>query len=160
VAKRPLPRRDLLAEEQMSVTLALFGAAITVVFTRGSLFEKLRGGPQRAREAESRIVRFFRDLVTCPLCCGVWIGSALSVLHDYGGHWDVVRAVDVLGFGCASAVLALALYSLLDWLQAPHWEVPAMGQTQIQPIVMPMPVPQPVQAPPVTPQKPPAIPGG
>ncbi len=152
----------------MSVSILVLSAAITVVFTRGSIFQFLRGPMQRAREAESRITRFFRDLFSCPLCSGVWIGMAASLLHDSAGRWDVIRAIDLLGFGCVSAVLALTAYSALDWLQAPHWEMPAMGQVQpVQPIVMsvPMPTAPPnheehrVRRPP-TPQNPSQITGG
>ncbi len=125
----------------MSIPILLFSAAITVVFTRGSIFQFLRGPYQRARETEARITRFFRDLFSCPLCSGVWVGMGASLLHDSAGRWDVIRAIDLLGFGCVSAVLALAAYSVLDWLQAPHWEVAAIAQAPVQPIVMPMPMP-------------------
>jgi hypothetical protein len=130
----------------------LFSAAITVVFTRGTLFEALRGGPHRAREAEARIVRFFRDLVSCPLCCGVWIGAAVSLVHDSGGAWGAARAADLLGFSCVCAVLALIAYSAIDWLQAPHWEGPSAAPTYA-------PAP-PAAAAPQVPPKPPEITGG
>jgi len=97
--------------------LLLYSVSITLVFTRGSIFLPLRGGEYRARGAESKPVRLFRDWASCPLCAGTWVGLA-CVLITYGvsGTWSPFRAMMVLGFGCATGALSALAYSLIDFL--------------------------------------------
>jgi len=78
------------------IWLLFQAAAITLVVTEGSIFAKLRTfGPA-----------LWRQLVSCSLCLGTWVGGALYVLHSppaaHYGYW-----LQVLGFGCMAGVLSL-----------------------------------------------------
>lgn len=82
----------------------LFSAAITVVCTRGSIFEPLR----------SRGPEIWRDFSGCPLCVGVWIGGAAWAVEHLG--WTFRQVFAVLGTGCVTGVLALSVALLHDFL--------------------------------------------
>lgn len=84
--------------------LVLFSAAITVVFTRGSVFDAVR----------SRGPELWRDLAGCPLCTGVWVGGALEALQVQG--LDFRAALTVLGVGCVTGCAALLYALLTDFL--------------------------------------------
>lgn len=76
--------------------LVLQAAAITLVVTEGSIFARLRTfGPA-----------LWRQLISCSLCLGVWVGMGLYVLHALPIWWSWRLGVEVLGFGCVSGVLA------------------------------------------------------
>ena len=95
------------------IWLLFQAAAITLVVTEGSIFTRLRTfGPQ-----------LWRQLVSCSLCLGVWVGMALYVLHALPIWWSWRLGVEVLGFGCASGVLAYtgaAVWAVLDRLSGPE----------------------------------------
>jgi hypothetical protein len=75
--------------------LVLFSAAIAVVFTQGSIFSPLRThGP-----------KLWRELVSCGLCSGTWIGGVAAALL-LPVDLTVQSAFLVLGTGCASGALA------------------------------------------------------
>ncbi len=82
--------------------IILFSAAITVVFTEGSIFKVLREhGP-----------KLWRELVSCALCSGVWIGTAMWLLsagfpHAGDSQAKALYAVTALGTGCLTGCLAL-----------------------------------------------------
>lgn len=99
------------------VFLILQAAAVTLVFTRGSIFEALRGEPYRAREAEPRLLRLFRDWASCPLCSGVWIGAAFYAVQTWGSA-RLAHGLQVLGIACIVGVLASLLYMLLEFLDS------------------------------------------
>lgn len=94
-----------------------FSAAISVVFTQGSIFEPLRKhGP-----------KLWRELASCALCSGVWIGSAMFVLlsdflvlsefpHAAYKLWIAREIVAMLGAGSLSGCVAVIFVALWDWL--------------------------------------------
>lgn len=51
--------------------VALSGAAVNIIVTRGAIFRKLRGWLDRRNQ-------FLGDLVHCPLCFGTWTGLLLA----------------------------------------------------------------------------------
>lgn len=78
--------------------LVLQAAAITLVFTLGSLFERVR--------------QLWPSFLGCPLCAGVWIGAGVAVA-------DGIRVpLQVLGIGALSGVVALAAARVLEALDA------------------------------------------
>jgi hypothetical protein len=87
--------------------LALQAAAITLIFVRGSIFEPLR----------SRGPALWRQLASCALCSGFWVGLTWFLLAS----WPVrERATAMWCFGGAavSAAAALLLVRVLDALEA------------------------------------------
>lgn len=81
----------------------LFAAAITVVWTEGSLFAPLRThGP-----------KLWQALAGCALCSGVWVGVGIALLSGERVWWQV------LGMGCLSACVALAYNLWTDKLVSP-----------------------------------------
>jgi hypothetical protein len=100
----------------IALLVILQAAAITLVFTQGSLFDVFRlRGPELTRE-----------LARCPLCLGVWVGVGLASWAFGSGHLHVPEAGAtwraaspyLLGFGCMTAVLALTLKRLWEGLEA------------------------------------------
>lgn len=80
----------------------LQAVAITLVFTQGSIFKKLRDvGP-----------KLWRDLSNCPLCTGVWVGMGSALLAG------LRSPVQVLGFGAVVGVAALLVWRVIDALDA------------------------------------------
>lgn len=96
-----------------SVWQVAYAVAITIVFIRGTLFDPLRErGPE-----------FWRDLVKCPLCSGVWIGAGyllatLGVEHLASPTLrDVLGlALEALGVGALTGTVALGVSYLLSAL--------------------------------------------
>lgn len=88
-----------------AVVLVLVAASVSIVLTHGSIFQFFREhGPT-----------LWRDLLSCPLCAGVWIGAGAHVLMTgISGPWTLLRAATVLGVGCATGVTASFLSHLLD----------------------------------------------
>lgn len=80
-------------------------AAITVVFVRGAIFTRVRThGPA-----------LWRELVTCALCAGWWIGATIGVLAPLS---HLFRAVlDVVGAGAITGCGALLFVRLLELLE-------------------------------------------
>lgn len=77
----------------------LEGACITFVFSRGTIFRRVReSGPA-----------VWRALAGCPLCVGVWIGMALYVARSLGAG----RPLDALCQGAMTGTLAIAIYGLV-----------------------------------------------
>lgn len=93
--------------------LVLEAIAITIVFTKGSIFKTVReSGPA-----------IWRELAACPLCAGVWIGMAWHFIRVAPtttptlSSWWITWTVDALAIGALSGVgaLLLALFvALLD----------------------------------------------
>jgi hypothetical protein len=84
--------------------LVLFSAAITMVFTRGTIFDFARArGPT-----------LWRDLAGCPLCSGVWIGGTVAALRDH--TWSFWNVFAVLGLGCVTGCAALLFALAVDFL--------------------------------------------
>lgn len=108
----------------------LEAAAITVVFTQGTIFSKVRnwglkspqthGDPYRtaAGEPEKGLLALWRELLNCPLCLGWWVGLALWGLQDapdsVGRGW--LGLVDAAGAGALSGALALLYRRITEWL--------------------------------------------
>ena len=92
----------------MLARYVLEAAAIALVFTKGTIFKRLREqGPKS-----------WQELASCPLCVGVWVGMIWRVLRVWP---DAVAtpsfAADVLASGAVTGVVALvvALFvALLD----------------------------------------------
>lgn len=103
--------------------LVLFSAAITVVFTRGSLFNPLRTRGLCGRSGPlSWAWELWCDLAECPLCSGVWVGG-LAYLGSgdfcvpYAGVWPWISLLfAVLGVGSLTGCLALFSSLVLDYL--------------------------------------------
>jgi hypothetical protein len=98
------------------IWLVLQAAAITLVITEGSIFARLRTfGPA-----------LWRQLISCSLCLGVWVGAARYVLELESGQFPYPMtfrlAVEVLGFGCVTGVLAFLGAQLIACLD--RWSGP------------------------------------
>ena len=101
----------------MIARYVLEAAAITLVFTKGTIFKAVREhGP-----------KLWQELAACPLCAGVWVGMFWRVLRaraneivGFLGNADYASlsfAADVLASGAVTGVVALAgalFLSLLD----------------------------------------------
>lgn len=73
------------------ISAIILAAAITIVWVEGGIFAWFRThGP-----------KLWRNLASCALCSGVWIGCGVALLSGERVWWQV------LGMGCVSAVLAL-----------------------------------------------------
>lgn len=93
-----------------AAAVVLVSAAITVVFTRGSIFD-----PLRARGPE-----LWRDLAKCPLCVGVWVGGGAAAA---GSRLAGVESAFLLLFlavalGSLTGCLALLFVRVSDWLES------------------------------------------
>lgn len=95
----------------------LEAAAITLVFTRGSLFDGMR----------SRGPAWWRELARCPLCAGVWVGFGWFVLRKQLemelalADYPPIAAhllVAALGNGALAAVVALTVARAWDALES------------------------------------------
>ena len=91
-----------------SALLVLEAAAITIVVTKGSIFKRLREvGPW-----------FWRELSSCPLCAGVWIGAGWYLLHQPLPPSSLRgAALEALGTGVVTGVLALLIARILNALE-------------------------------------------
>lgn len=82
---------------------------MTVVLTQGTIFRPFR----------ERGPRFWRELVSCPLCLGWWIGA-------FAGWWEVrfleslpaATAWHVVASGALSGSAALLFRRLTDYLDS------------------------------------------
>jgi hypothetical protein len=105
------------------IWLVLQAICITLVVTEGSIFSRLRTfGPA-----------LWRQLVSCSLCLGTWVGMVLYVLHALPIGWSWRLGVEVLGFGCVSGVFAFLgaqLIACLDRLSGPESEVQRPPEVQ------------------------------
>ena len=92
--------------------IVLFSAAITVVFTQGTLFHVLRThGP-----------RLWRELVVCALCSGVWIGASSTVLiHQVPFQASFSVLFQLLGMGSLTGCVAVLFVALWEALDAITW---------------------------------------
>jgi hypothetical protein len=123
-----VPARRALGDGGESETVnllvaLLYASAVTLVFTRGSIFIRLRGGEQRAREAEAPITRLLRDWASCPLCCGVWFGAGYFAALRWGSA-QLQLGLELLGAGCSVGVIAAAGYALIDFLSGDSYPPP------------------------------------
>ena len=90
---------------------ALEAAAITFVFFRGSILKRFReSGPA-----------IWRELATCPLCAGVWIGAGWTLLRaasagPISATWAF--ALTVLATGALTGAFAFAFARVLTLLDA------------------------------------------
>ena len=95
----------------MIARYVLEAAAITLVFTKGTLFKTVREhGP-----------KLWQELAACPLCVGVWIGMLWRFLRSVPGFnpeelHPVSLAEDVLASGAATGVVALTVALFLSVL--------------------------------------------
>lgn len=90
--------------------------AITIVFTRGSIFEKVRdNGPA-----------LWQRLAGCPLCAGVWIGAGWHLLREHFAStptpplsafaFTIEHGLQTLGSAALTGVLAILVTNTLDYL--------------------------------------------
>lgn len=76
-------------------------AAITLVFVRGSIFERLRSaGPA-----------LWRELASCAMCAGFWVGAIWCVVS---AGYEPLRC---FATGALTAAAALLLVRVLDALE-------------------------------------------
>lgn len=90
------------------IELVLAATAITLVFVRGSIFEPLR----------SRGPKIWRDLVSCALCSGFWVGAILYFLRGEPAYFAAAYWLDVLSHGALAAAASLLLVRALEVLEA------------------------------------------
>lgn len=91
----------------MLARYVLEAAAITLVFTKGTLFRMLR----------ERGPKLWQELASCPLCLGVWVGMIWRVLRTWPeAHASFAFAADVLASGAVTGVFALAVALFLSFL--------------------------------------------
>jgi hypothetical protein len=92
----------------------LEAAAITVIITDGTIFLPLR----------SRGPALWRELVSCPLCLGWWIGAISALWRHPTGLEPVELAWHVAAAGALSGCAALLFHCLIGWLdwntEKPH----------------------------------------
>jgi hypothetical protein len=97
------------------IWLVLQAVAITLVITEGSVFARLRTfGPT-----------LWRQLISCSLCLGVWVGMAMyaaNIAWTYPVMFKWPEAVEMLGFGCVTGVLAFMSAQLIACLD--RWSGP------------------------------------
>jgi len=92
----------------------LFAAAIAVVFTQGEIFNFLRRGPW-----------IWRELASCPLCSGVWLGAGMYLLfygfpHAGGDLLTILSSISkVLGIGSLSGCVATLFVVVWERLDEP-----------------------------------------
>ena len=81
------------------------GAAITTIFTLGSIFAGVRArGP-----------RLWRELASCPLCAGWWVGAALDLPNALTRPiWPA--AVHLVAVGSLTGCAALLYRRIIDRL--------------------------------------------
>lgn len=89
--------------------IVLFSAAITVVFTQGTIFRGIRGhGPA-----------LWRELVICALCSGVWIGAFATILiKQIPLQLNFHVLFQVLGMGSLTGCVAVMFVALWEFLDA------------------------------------------
>lgn len=107
------------------ITLVLLSTSITLVFVQGSIFDRFRQhGPE-----------LLRELASCPLCLGVWIGTftaGFAIDHEHltlveGAQTMAQVAPYVLGIGCLTGVLAMTLKRVWDALEAVAFSLDALS---------------------------------
>lgn len=117
------------------ITLVIISVSITLVFTEGSLFNVFRRrGP-----------KLLRDLASCPLCSGVWIGMICAGFAIDQGHLVLIEGAQtigrvapyVLGIGAITGISALTVKRVWDLLDAVSFALDAM--TGSQPLEAPEP---------------------
>jgi len=105
------------------IWLVLQAVCITLVVTEGSIFSRLRTfGPA-----------LWRQLVSCSLCLGTWVGGLMYVATHGISVADWRSWLQVLGFGCVSGVFAFLgaqLIACLDRLSGPELEVQRPPEVQ------------------------------
>lgn len=72
----------------------------TIIFTWGSIFEKLRA--------------LYPKMLNCPLCCGFWIGLGGHLLR----HQLQTKPLDAFLCACVTSVLAFTISIVYDRLLA------------------------------------------
>lgn len=89
--------------------------AVTLVVIQGTLFDRLRG---------PEMPRLLRELLSCALCLGVWVGMGVWVLSsrdpsllDHLPSWAGFGG-ETLGFGALTGVSALTVHRIWDALDA------------------------------------------
>lgn len=91
------------------ILLVLESAAITLVFTRGSIFARVRSvGPA-----------WWRELASCAMCSGFWVGVALYTLDIgyFNGSWEAWFWFAAVKYGALAAAASLLLVRVLDALE-------------------------------------------
>lgn len=98
----------------MDLRLVLEAAALTVVFTKGSIFRRLREiGPPID---EARPKTLWQEFASCALCVGVWVGVLWRLLHAISLPPSIELAADTLASGAAAGVLSLVVVLLIALL--------------------------------------------
>jgi hypothetical protein len=90
------------------IELIFSAAAITLVFVRGSIFAPLR----------SRGPAIWRELASCALCAGFWVGAILYFLRGEPAYFASLYWLDALSHGALSAAAALFVVRALEALEA------------------------------------------
>lgn len=90
------------------ILLVFESAAITLIFVRGSIFQRLRSaGPA-----------LWRELASCTMCSGFWIGLAWYAISAVSVHgYADFDARSCFGAGALSSGAALLLVRVLDALE-------------------------------------------
>lgn len=104
----------------MSYSIVLVSAALTVVFVRGTLFDAFRrNGPA-----------LWRELCSCALCMGVWVGGAAAALElSSKAPVDLWFAYSVLATGAQAGVVAWLVVAVENYLDSTAAQRDAVGKT-------------------------------
>lgn len=105
----------------MSYSIVLVSAALTVVFVRGTLFDAFRRrGPD-----------VWRELCSCALCMGVWVGGGVGALELWHAKApvDLWFAFAVLTTGATTGVVAWLVVSAENYLDSTAAQRDAVAKT-------------------------------
>lgn len=81
--------------------------AVTYILVYSEIMDKLRLRPKKDG--------FFRDLLTCPVCTGLWVGLAVGIINaafSWRGSW-----IDALIQAVAGAMLSVAVWYIIELTQ-------------------------------------------
>ena len=89
------------------IWLLIFAVSATLVVVEGTIFQPFRRGP-----------KLWVDLVTCPLCLGVWVGWGMWLAYLGRLPEGRLEWFWALGFGLATGVAAYLVRLVMDVLDA------------------------------------------
>lgn len=91
------------------IVLGAVNCAITTIITESDLFESLRfhAGDRSAPLGQ---------LLSCPMCCGTWVGAAIAVpaVYEMGEGWDMDGLLLGMVVAFGSLTVGLILRRLID----------------------------------------------
>jgi hypothetical protein len=97
--------------------------ALTLLFVMGSIFDWVRSFGSQVKSPRLLVIvlELWRELVSCPLCSGFWIGYFSAQTP-----WETTKLAEVPGFvlwGASVGVIALAVHRGLELVDAKRHEL-------------------------------------